>query len=56
VDRGTTVARVAVDVGLATPLIALITTDSADRLELAPDREVVASFKATATRGIAREK
>ena len=54
VDRGTSVARVAVDVGLATPLIALITTDSADRLELAPDRAVVASFKATATRGIAR--
>lgn len=49
VDRGVAVARVAVDVGPAT-LTALVTADSADRLDLEPGRVVVASFKATATR------
>lgn len=50
VDRGEAVARVAVDVGATEPLVALITTESADQLDLAPDQPVVASFKATATR------
>jgi molybdate transport system regulatory protein len=55
VDRGESVVRVELDAGLATPLVALVTADSADRLGLAPGRAVVASFKATATRGVARE-
>jgi molybdate transport system regulatory protein len=50
VDSGTAVARVAVDVGAADPLLALVTHESRDRLGLEPGVEVVASFKATATR------
>ncbi|WP_435145685.1 TOBE domain-containing protein [Halobaculum sp. P14] len=54
VDRGESVVEVAVDVGAAEPLRALVTADSADRLGLAPDGAVVASFKATATRATPR--
>lgn len=54
VDRGEAVARVRLDVGADEPLVALVTADSADRLDLAPGREVVASFKATATRATGR--
>jgi len=50
VERGDAVVRVGVDVGAAGPLYALVTVDSADRLELTEGGEVVASFKATATR------
>jgi molybdate transport system regulatory protein len=50
VHRGDAVARVAVDVGLEAPLSALVTTDSVERLGLAAGVEVVATFKATATR------
>jgi molybdate transport system regulatory protein len=53
VERGVAVVRVDVDVGPAT-LAALVTADSADRLDLAAGREVVASFKATATRATPR--
>ncbi|PSQ00647.1 molybdenum-binding protein [Halobacteriales archaeon QS_5_70_17] len=50
VDRGTAVARVAVDVGSETLLAALLTVDSVDRLSLAAETRVVATTKATATR------
>jgi len=55
VDDGEAVAAVRVDVGCETPLRALVTRDSAGRLGLEPGRRVVASFKATATRGVAEE-
>ncbi|WP_135805872.1 TOBE domain-containing protein [Halorussus marinus] len=50
VSGGETVGRVAVDVGLDEPLVAVVTLDSVDRLGLEPGVAVVASFKATATR------
>lgn len=52
VDPGVAVAHVSVDVGAADPLVALVTRDSVERLGLAPDTPVVASFKATATRAV----
>ena len=54
VDRGESVVSVAVDVGAGDPLRALVTRDSVARLDLDPDRRVVASFKATATRATGR--
>jgi molybdate transport system regulatory protein len=50
VDRGESVCRVSVDVGADMPLVALVTEESRERLELESGRDVVASFKATATR------
>ncbi|QLG29768.1 TOBE domain-containing protein (plasmid) [Halorarum halophilum] len=52
VDSGVAVAHVSVDVGAADPLVALVTCDSVERLGLEPGAEVVASFKATATRAV----
>jgi molybdate transport system regulatory protein len=52
VERGDAIGRVAVDVGTADPLVALLTTESLDRMELTPGTPVVASFKATATRAL----
>jgi molybdate transport system regulatory protein len=52
VDSGESVAVVSVDVGTTTPLSAVVTTESVDRLSLAAGRDVVASFKATATHGV----
>jgi len=52
VDRGTALARVTIDVGAASSLVVVVTVDSVDRLDLEPGREVVASFKATATRAV----
>jgi molybdate transport system regulatory protein len=49
IDRGEVVSRVTVDVGADTELYALVTQDSMDRLDLAVGRDVVATFKATAT-------
>jgi molybdate transport system regulatory protein len=54
VVRGESIGRVAVDVGTGTPLWALLTTDSMDRMSLAEGDTVVASFKATATRALAQ--
>ena len=54
-DSGEAVVRARLDVGADAPLVALVTADSADRLGLAPGESVVASFKATATRGVLRE-
>ena len=53
VSGGETVGRVAVDVGPDEPLVALVTLTSVERLGLEPGTEVVASFKATATRATA---
>lgn len=50
VDRSDATATVAVDVGVSTPLVVRVTTESLDRLDLTERTEVVASFKATATR------
>jgi molybdate transport system regulatory protein len=52
VDPAESVAVVTVDVGTTTPLSAIVTTESMDRLSLSPGRDVVGSFKATATHGI----
>jgi molybdate transport system regulatory protein len=54
VDAGEAVATVRVDVGAPTPLAALVTVDSVDRLGLGAGAAVVASFKATATRATPR--
>ncbi|WP_435067004.1 TOBE domain-containing protein [Haloplanus sp. C73] len=55
VDAGEAVALVDVDVGSVT-LSALVTDASVETLNLAPGTPVVASFKATATRGVPAEK
>ena len=55
--RGEAIGRVAVDIGTETPLWALLTTDSLDRLGLSERDEgdrVAVSFKATATRALPR--
>lgn len=55
VDAGEAVALVAIDVGSVT-LSALVTGTSVDTLDLRPGTPVVASFKATATRGVPVDK
>jgi molybdate transport system regulatory protein len=52
VESGESVAVVTVEVGTSTPLSAVVTDESVERLALAPGRGVVASFKATATHGV----
>lgn len=54
VERGESVSRVSVDIGAETPVFALLTEDSLERLELGIGSDVVASFKATATRATPR--
>jgi len=49
-DVGEAVARVGLDVGLDDPVLALVTVESVDRLSLSVGDDVVATFKATATR------
>ncbi|MEF8773110.1 MAG: TOBE domain-containing protein [Halobacteriales archaeon] len=56
VEPGTAVARVVVEVGATNPLVALVTGESRDRLGLEPGVDVVASFKATATRATGTER
>jgi molybdate transport system regulatory protein len=53
VEEGEATAAVAVDVGADDPVVTVTTTESLHRLGLAPGSEVVASFKATATRATA---
>ena len=55
VDVGEAIAHVAVDVGVDRPLLALLTLASVEKLDLKPGDPVVATFKATATRGVAVE-
>lgn len=50
--RRETVAEVAVDVGVDRPLLALVTLDSVDRLDLEVGTSIVATWKATATRAV----
>lgn len=50
VDHRESVARVSVGVGGGVTIEALVTVESVERLDLQPGTEVVASFKATATR------
>ncbi|RLM88072.1 LysR family transcriptional regulator [Halobellus sp. Atlit-38R] len=52
VESGERIARIAIDIGADEPLLALVTEDSRAKLGLEPGSDVVASFKATATRGI----
>lgn len=54
VERGESVSRVTIDVGAETPLYALLTNDSLERLAIAEGAGIVASFKATATRATPR--
>ncbi|MEE6209861.1 TOBE domain-containing protein [Salarchaeum sp. III] len=54
VDRGEAVSLVSVEAGTDTPVFALVTEDSRERLDLREGRSVVASFKATATRATPR--
>ncbi|GAA0659027.1 TOBE domain-containing protein [Salarchaeum japonicum] len=54
IDRGEAVSLVAVAVGTGTPVFALVTEESRERLDLRAGRSVVASFKATATRATRR--
>ncbi|MDR9412983.1 MAG: TOBE domain-containing protein, partial [Haloferacaceae archaeon] len=55
VDRGAQVDRVAVDVGLETPLQAVITRSSTERLGLSEGVGIGVRFKATAVRGLPRD-
>lgn len=55
IDRGVAVARVLVDVGGEHSLAVLVTCSSVETLDLAASDRVIASFKATAARGIPRE-
>ena len=55
IETGEAVARIAVDVGADDLLVALITAESVEKLGLEAGTEVVASFKATATRGVPRD-
>lgn len=52
VESGERIDRIAVDVGADDPLLALVTRDSREKLGLEPGSDVIATFKATATRGI----
>lgn len=56
IDRGESIARVAVDVGAAKPMAALITRDTLSEFAIAAGDTVVVSFKATATRTIPVEE
>ncbi|MBP2250309.1 TOBE domain-containing protein [Halarchaeum nitratireducens] len=55
VERGDAVVRVAVDIGAGTPIDALLTATSVERLDVEEGASIVASFKATATRATPRE-
>lgn len=55
IDHGETISLVTVDVGADESLFALVTEESRERLGLTDGTEVVASFKATATRATAQQ-
>lgn len=50
-----TVAWIKCDIGAETPLMALVTRETVDRLDLEPGIDMVATFKATATRATATD-
>lgn len=56
IDRGESIARVAVDVGAEKPMAALITGDTLSEFAITAGDTVVVSFKATATRTIPVEQ
>jgi molybdate transport system regulatory protein len=56
IDRGDAISLISLDVGAEEPLYALVTEESRERLELDPGRQIVASFKATATRATPRPR
>ncbi len=53
-ERGDAISRVRIDIGAEEPLFALVTDDSRERLSLDPGTDIIASFKATATRATPR--
>lgn len=56
IDRGESIARVAVDIGAEKPMAALITRNTLSEFAIAAGDTVVVSFKATATRTIPVEQ
>jgi molybdate transport system regulatory protein len=56
IDHGDTISLITVDVGAKNHLYALVTEESRARLELEPERQIIASFKATATRATAKHE
>ncbi len=54
IDRGDSISLVSVDVEAEDHLYALVTEESRERLKAEPERQIVASFKATATRATPR--
>lgn len=54
IDRGESIAVIAVDIGAGKPLLALVTTETLEAFETEPGDELIASFKATATRATPR--
>lgn len=52
VERGERIVRATVDIGAERPVTALVTESSRKTLNLAEGRDVIVSFKATATRGV----
>ena len=56
VDSGESIAHVSVDIGADVRVLALVTHDSLDRLGLEPGVDVVAAFKATATRATGADR
>jgi molybdate transport system regulatory protein len=56
IESGESVARVAVDIGADDALTALLTHTSVETLDIVPGTAVVTSFKATATRGVPRQR
>ncbi len=53
IDAGQSVVHIAVDIGGTAPLVALITHESRNRLEITPGTDVIAAFKSTTTRAMA---
>lgn len=56
VERGEAISHVTIDVGAENPLFALVTEASRRRLAMEPGKDVVASFKATATQATPRHR
>ncbi|WP_435197440.1 TOBE domain-containing protein [Natronomonas sp. EA1] len=54
IEKGEAISQVTLDVGAGSPLFALVTEDSKQKLGLEPGKQVIASFKATATRATSR--
>lgn len=55
IQQAQAIGRVTLDIGADNRLVALLTDESFERLQLSPGDSVIASFKATATRAIPLE-